>query len=91
MNAREEAMLDAVNDIADTCDDLLADSLLPADARAVIAEQRMKLRDVQDLYRHQAGRMSAPGGLYVHGPFAERTPPSCALPGLSAVLAPGGE
>jgi hypothetical protein len=23
--------------------------------------------------------------------FAERTPPSCALPGLSAVLAPGGK
>jgi hypothetical protein len=83
MNAREEAMLDAVKAVYDDLTDLLGEWELPQAVSVNINEQRVKLRDVLDLYRHQAGRMSAP--------YAERTLPSCALPGLSAVLAPGGK
>jgi hypothetical protein len=75
MNSREEAMLGAVNDVVDRLDDLLECDGLPAHVAIVIRDQCDKLRDVQDLYRHQAGRMSAPdGGLYVNGTLAMRLP-----------------
>jgi outer membrane protein TolC len=83
MNSREEAMLDAVNDVADKLEDLAMEHEAAVNLNQALRDMRESLRNVQDLYRHQAGRLSAP--------YAERTPPSCALPGLSAVLAPGGK
>jgi hypothetical protein len=87
MNSREQAMLQAVNDAVDGLTDLIEHRYgwSDRDLRA-IENMVSQLKDVQDLYRHQAGRYVQPEQV-TRAALDEHTA-GAALPGLGA-LVPG--